>query len=185
MSSFHLTHPTLITSYLHVIALIICNLLYFLGFIGSFYILFFSSSYFLFFISFFFSVFIFPPFLSILFFLFLFFILFTSYFHFYLLYSYILLSIIFFFFLFSFFLILYLEGNALLIIMREIPFSFFILICFFVFSFFSPCLFSYLLYQSYPLYHLCNSEYCRILFHDCLCKTIHYNYVIKFIRSID
>lgn len=131
LSSFHLTHPILIISYLHVIALIICNFLYPLGFIDSFYVLFFylRTSLFLFhsFFLFYFPAFSLDSFLS-----FLSFIFFISYFHSYFLYSCILLSIIFsfffflffLFFLFSYFLILYLDGNAFLIITRGFPFLF-------------------------------------------------------------
>ncbi len=132
LSSFHLTHPILIISYLHVIALIICNFLYPLGFIDSFYVLFFYLRTFSFFYFILFFCFIFPPFLSILFFLFypLFFSFPTFILIFYILAYYYLLFFLFsfsffsFFFLFSYFLILYLDGNAFLIITRGFPFLF-------------------------------------------------------------
>lgn len=134
LSSFHLTHPTLIISYLHVIALIICNFLYPLGFIGSFYVLFFSSSYFLFFYFILFFCFIFPPFLSILFFLFypLFFSFPTFILIFYILaYCYLL------FFLFSFFSYSLLRWQCHSYYHTRSSFPFFILISclFFIFSF--------------------------------------------------
>lgn len=134
LSSFHLTHSTLIISYLRVVALIICNFLYSLGFIGFFYVLFFYLRIFSFFYFILFFCFIFPPFLSILFFLF-----YPLFFHFLLPFlSSIFLHIViyyffffpFFFFLFFFFpffpyfLILYLDGNAFLIITRGFPFLF-------------------------------------------------------------
>lgn len=157
LSSFHLTHPILIISYLHVIALIICNFLYPLGFIDSFYVLFFYLRTFSFFISFFFSVLFFDSFLS-----FLSFIFFISYFHSYFLYSCILLSIIFsfFFFLFFLFFLIFLFSYSLLrweclsYYHTRIPFSFFILIsC--LFSFFSfLCLFS-TFYIAYTFHIIC------------------------------
>ena len=154
LSSFHLTHPTLIISYLHVIALIICNFLYPLGFIGSFYVLFFHlRTFFFYFILFF--CFIFPPFLSILFFLF-----YPLFFHFLLSFlSSIFLHIViyyFFFFPFSFFsyfLILYLDGNVILIITHRFPFLFYFdFLSFFIFSFL--CLFS-TFYIAYTFHIIC------------------------------
>ena len=131
LSSFHLTHPTLIISYLHVIALIICNFLYPLGFIGSFYVLFFSSSYFLFFYFILFFCFIFPPFLSILFFLFypLFFSFPTFILIFYILaYCYLLFFLFPFFSFFSFFLIfLFFTQMAMSFLLSHTDFPFFFL----------------------------------------------------------
>lgn len=161
LSSFHLTHPILIISYLHVIALIICNFLYPLGFIDSFYVLFFYLRTFSFFISFFFSVLfsrLFSRFFSFFFILY--------FFHFLLsfLFSIFLHIIIyyFFFFLFPFFLffLIFLFSYSLLrweclsYYHTRIPLSFFILIsC--LFSFFSfLCLFS-TFYIAYTFHIIC------------------------------
>lgn len=137
LSSFHLTHPTLIIFYFYVVALIICNSLIpwdlQVLFMFSFFHLRASS----FFISFFFSV-LFSRLFSRFFSFFFILCFFISYFRSYLLYSCILLSIIFPFF--SFFLILYLDGNVILIITHGFPFLFFILIfCLFSFFLFFIC----------------------------------------------
>lgn len=134
LSSFHLTHPTLIISYFYVIVLIICNFLYPLGFIGSFYVLFFSSSYFLFFYFILFFCFIFPPFLSILFFLF-----YPLFFHFLLsfLSSIFLHIVIYYFSLFFFFSYSLLRWQCHSYYHTRISLSFFYFdfLSFFIFSF--------------------------------------------------
>lgn len=159
LSAFHLTHPTLIISYLHVVALIICNFLYSLGFIGSFLCPLFLSSYFLFFLFHSFFLFYFPAFsldsfLSFLSFIFsfpTFILIFYIFAYYYLLFFLFPFFPFFLIFLFSYSL---LRWECLSYYHTRIPFSFFILIsC--LFSFFSfLCLFS-TFYIAYTFHIIC------------------------------
>lgn len=150
LSSFHLTHSTLIISYLRVVALIICNFLYSLGFIGSFYVLFFYLRIFSFFYFILFFCFIFPPFLSILFFLF-----YPLFFHFLLsfLSSIFLHIIIYYFFFFLIFLFFTQIGMPFLLSRADSLFFFYFdFLSFFIFSFL--CLFS-TFYIAYTFHIIC------------------------------
>lgn len=191
LSAFHLTHPTLIISYLHVIALIICNFLYPLGFIDSFYVLFFIFvlSLFLFhsFFLFYFPAFSLDSFLSFLSFIFSFptFILI-----FYILAYYYLLFFLFLFFLIFLFSYSLLRWECLSYYHTRIPFSFFILIsCLFSFFLFFVCFqlfISLILFILSVQFQLCIQIHSVYRLTDWLeHQTICLFYIMRELRSIN